>query len=277
VVNQYQYDTYNYDYSSYDTTYDGAYVAPSLEPAADPSTASASATEGAESPVVVAPEGTIAHDPATEHVGLSSGPAAIAARRSFSNSGCDKRGTASVANGFVRRTNGGRQAPRAALCLPAKARSREPGGGWGAGRLRHRAAKKKKACCACPSSNTLRNCASASSRAGRRRRRILRELLVLRPIMEHHQQPAVTALKSLGYEPRLVQITPMENHQHHLVQAASGVRHFPCVAVGGLPGVGLHLSRAVPQGAPMGGAVHRVLRGAVHPGRPVRLFSSRFE
>ena len=79
VVNQYQYDTYNYDYSSYDTTYDGAYVAPSLEPATNPSTASASATEGAESPVVVAPEGTIAHAPATEHEGLSSGPAAAAA------------------------------------------------------------------------------------------------------------------------------------------------------------------------------------------------------
>jgi len=77
VVNQYKYDTYNYDYSSYDTTYDGAYVAPSLEPAANPSTASASATEGAESPVVVAPEGTIANYPATEHAGPSSGPPAI--------------------------------------------------------------------------------------------------------------------------------------------------------------------------------------------------------
>lgn len=79
VVNQYQYDTYNYDYSSYDTTYDGAYVAPSLEPAADPSTASASATEGAELPVIVAPEGTIAHAPAGETEGLSSGSAALAA------------------------------------------------------------------------------------------------------------------------------------------------------------------------------------------------------
>ena len=79
VTNQYQYDTYNYDYSSYDTNYDGAYVAPSLEPAADPSTASASATEGAESPVVVAPEGTIAHDPATEHAGVSTAPAGAAA------------------------------------------------------------------------------------------------------------------------------------------------------------------------------------------------------
>jgi len=78
VVNQYQYDTYNYDYSSYDTTYDGAYVAPSLEPAANSSTASASATEGAESPVAVVPEGTIAHDPATSHQDVSSGPAALA-------------------------------------------------------------------------------------------------------------------------------------------------------------------------------------------------------
>ena len=79
VVNQYQYDTYNYDYSSYDTTYDGAYVAPALEPSTDPSTTSASATEGAESPVVVVPEGTIAHHPAAEHEAVSSGPAAIAA------------------------------------------------------------------------------------------------------------------------------------------------------------------------------------------------------
>jgi TatA/E family protein of Tat protein translocase len=79
VVNQYQYDTYNYDYSSYDTTYDGAYVAPSLEPAANPSTASASATEGAESPALAAPEGTIAYVPATEDEGVSSGPAAITA------------------------------------------------------------------------------------------------------------------------------------------------------------------------------------------------------
>ena len=79
VGNQYHYDTYNYDYSSYDTTYDGAYVAPSSEPAATPSTASASATEGAESPVAVAPEGTVAHNPSTGDEAASSGPAAIAA------------------------------------------------------------------------------------------------------------------------------------------------------------------------------------------------------
>lgn len=69
VVNQYQYDTYRYDYSTNEAKYDPAYTAPAIEPAANPSTISASATEGAESP---APEGTIAHDPA-------SGRAAIAA------------------------------------------------------------------------------------------------------------------------------------------------------------------------------------------------------
>ncbi len=79
VVNQYHYDTYNYDYSSYDTNYDGAYVAPVSESPANPSTTSASAIEGAESPVVVAPEGAIAHDPAKEHADVSSGHAAIAA------------------------------------------------------------------------------------------------------------------------------------------------------------------------------------------------------
>jgi len=74
VVNQYQYDTYNYDYSSYDTNYDGAYVAPALEAPTNPPTLSASATEGAESPVVTAPEGTIAHDPAAGHQGSRPDP-----------------------------------------------------------------------------------------------------------------------------------------------------------------------------------------------------------
>ena len=69
VVNQYQYDTYRYDYSTNDAKYDSAYAAPAIEPAASSPPISASATEGAESP---APEGTIAHDP-------PSGPAAIAA------------------------------------------------------------------------------------------------------------------------------------------------------------------------------------------------------
>jgi|SRR5208283_2055417 len=75
VVNQYRYDTYNTDYSAYDA----AYVAPSPEPAANPSTASASATEGAESPVLVVPEGTIAHDPSAGPESVNPGPAAVAA------------------------------------------------------------------------------------------------------------------------------------------------------------------------------------------------------
>jgi sec-independent protein translocase protein TatA len=71
VVNQYQYDTYNYDYSNYESpetptlsepsygteTYDSAAATPSIE--------SASAPEDAESPVAVAPEGTIAHNSET--------------------------------------------------------------------------------------------------------------------------------------------------------------------------------------------------------------------
>jgi len=79
VGNQYHYDTYNYDYSSYDSTYDGAYVAPSTDPAASESTASASATEGAESPVAVAPEGTVAHNPSIGNEAPGSNPVALAA------------------------------------------------------------------------------------------------------------------------------------------------------------------------------------------------------
>jgi TatA/E family protein of Tat protein translocase len=79
VVNQYRYDTYNADYSAYNTSDDAAYVAPSLEIASSSSTASASATEGAESPVPVVPEGTIAHDPASGHESVNPGPAANAA------------------------------------------------------------------------------------------------------------------------------------------------------------------------------------------------------
>jgi len=82
VVNQYQYDTYNYDYSNYESpetpsepsygteTYDSA--------AATPSTESASAPEDAQSPVAVAPEGTIARNSETlgpdgENMGDSNG------------------------------------------------------------------------------------------------------------------------------------------------------------------------------------------------------------
>jgi TatA/E family protein of Tat protein translocase len=62
VTKEYQYDTYNYDYSSYESTYEGAYGAETNDStAATPSTASASAPQGAESPSAVTPEGTVAH------------------------------------------------------------------------------------------------------------------------------------------------------------------------------------------------------------------------
>ena len=61
VTNQFQSDTYNYDYSSYESTYEGSYgneVHDST--AATPSTLSASAPQDAESPAGL-PEGTVAH------------------------------------------------------------------------------------------------------------------------------------------------------------------------------------------------------------------------
>ena len=62
VTNQYPYDTYNYDYSAYEPTPDGASGTETYDSAvAIPSTASASAPEGAESPSADAPEGTVAH------------------------------------------------------------------------------------------------------------------------------------------------------------------------------------------------------------------------
>ena len=62
VTNQYPYDTYNYDYSAYDATPDGTYGTEAHDSTvATPSTASASAPEGAESPSAGAPEGTVAH------------------------------------------------------------------------------------------------------------------------------------------------------------------------------------------------------------------------
>ncbi len=50
VATQYQYDTYNYDYSSYETPSDGAYGSGSAETAASTSSESASAPQGAELP-----------------------------------------------------------------------------------------------------------------------------------------------------------------------------------------------------------------------------------
>ena len=62
VTNQYQYDTYNYDYSSSESTPEGSYGSETYDSTvATPSTASASAPEGAESPSADAPEGTVAH------------------------------------------------------------------------------------------------------------------------------------------------------------------------------------------------------------------------
>ena len=62
VANQYQSDTYNYDYSSYDSTnYEGAYGGETHDSTATtPPTLSASAPQDAESHAV-APEGTVAH------------------------------------------------------------------------------------------------------------------------------------------------------------------------------------------------------------------------
>ncbi len=60
VTNQYQYDTYNYDYSSYEPQ-DANYGETSDSTAASPSTESASAPQGAESPSAEAPEGVVAY------------------------------------------------------------------------------------------------------------------------------------------------------------------------------------------------------------------------
>ena len=61
VTGQYQPDTTQYDYS-YDSGYDGAYTLPESDSTAtSPSTISASAPQGAESPSVEAPEGVVAY------------------------------------------------------------------------------------------------------------------------------------------------------------------------------------------------------------------------
>ena len=74
ATKEYQYDTYNYDYSSYENSYEGSYGSENHDSTATtPSTASASAPLGAESPAMP-PEGTIAHGsevavvaPSSEH------------------------------------------------------------------------------------------------------------------------------------------------------------------------------------------------------------------
>ena len=60
IANQYQSDTYSYDYQSYESTYEGAYGNESYDSTAtNPSTLSASATQDAELPAAP-PEGVIA-------------------------------------------------------------------------------------------------------------------------------------------------------------------------------------------------------------------------
>ncbi|HXB70852.1 MAG TPA: twin-arginine translocase TatA/TatE family subunit [Candidatus Acidoferrales bacterium] len=74
IANQYQADTYNYDYSSHESTYEGAYGGENYDyAAANPSTESASAPQGAESPSAVLPEGAVAHGTETAVVHESSG------------------------------------------------------------------------------------------------------------------------------------------------------------------------------------------------------------
>ena len=61
ISNQYQSDTYSYDYSSYESTYEGSYGNENDgSTATSPSTLSASAPQDAESPTGL-PEGTVAH------------------------------------------------------------------------------------------------------------------------------------------------------------------------------------------------------------------------
>ena len=74
IVNQYQYDTFNYDYSSQETTYEGSCGTPNYDSAeVTPSITSASATEGAESLSDHTPEGTIARGAETETAGQVGG------------------------------------------------------------------------------------------------------------------------------------------------------------------------------------------------------------
>jgi sec-independent protein translocase protein TatA len=93
VQNDLQLDTYNYDYSSYEhhdgsthdgATHDGSYVDGSYVPqpyestADNPPTESASATQDAESPSAIAPEGVIARGTETEPLLLEAPPSGTA-------------------------------------------------------------------------------------------------------------------------------------------------------------------------------------------------------
>ena len=66
-VNKHSYDSYNYDYSSYEPTGELPYSSDTYDAApVQPSTTSESATEDARSSVAVLPEGTIAHGASVE-------------------------------------------------------------------------------------------------------------------------------------------------------------------------------------------------------------------
>jgi sec-independent protein translocase protein TatA len=73
ISNQYQSDTYNYDYSSYESTYEGSYGNENNDSTVtSPSTLSASAPQDAESPAGL-PEGTVAHGSEIAAAGQSGG------------------------------------------------------------------------------------------------------------------------------------------------------------------------------------------------------------
>ena len=75
IANQYQADTYNYDYSSYESTYEGSYGNENYDSTATtPSTIGASATQDAESTAGL-PEGTVAHGTETIAANDASGHA----------------------------------------------------------------------------------------------------------------------------------------------------------------------------------------------------------
>jgi sec-independent protein translocase protein TatA len=61
VGSQYQYDTYNYDYSSYETNPEHSYSLEGPDSTANPSTEGASATEGAEAPSGIGTEDAASH------------------------------------------------------------------------------------------------------------------------------------------------------------------------------------------------------------------------
>jgi sec-independent protein translocase protein TatA len=76
ITSQYQYDTFNYDYSAQEMPNQGSYGTESHGSAeVGPSTISASATEGAESPSDYTPEGTVARGAEMEAAGPQEGRA----------------------------------------------------------------------------------------------------------------------------------------------------------------------------------------------------------